>query len=77
LLCRAIGVPGGWQQVRRAGAADTLASPTHPARGERVERFVRLDDEIRARVHADSPCDLALYRWAARGEWRAEHRKSD
>jgi hypothetical protein len=64
LLCEAIGIPAGWETVRQAGDKGSIASPTHPFKSERVTRFVALDDALRARIYADSPCDFALYEWA-------------
>ncbi len=67
LLCKAIGIPADWTRQRVAGSGEALESPTHPDRGERINRYLTLDDTLRDRIHADCREDLALYRWVAEG----------
>lgn len=67
LLCSEMGIPADWKSQRVAGSNQALLSATHPDRGERIARLVGLDDNLRARVHADAPDELALYRWVRAG----------
>lgn len=69
-LCGAMGIPAGWRRHRTADAASTLPE-SHPARDEALARRVTLDDALRARIHADSPGDVALVAWVRAHGWSA------
>lgn len=62
LLFAAMGLPGDWQHLRKAGNSLDLPD-NHPAKGERVVERVRLDARLRARLNADSAFDVELVAW--------------
>lgn len=59
-----LGIPRDWTNQRVAGGGGVLDLPHHPFNGERVRKYVKLDDEIRDRVMEDRPEDYALWRLA-------------
>ena len=62
----ALAIPRDWQNQRVAGESGVLDLPNHPSNGERVEKFVTLDDALRSRVMEDRAEDYALWRHACR-----------
>lgn len=68
-LCAEMDIPADWKPWRQTDGGTALSIASHPARGERVERHQLLDEALRARIHAESPCDLALYEWVKAGRW--------
>jgi hypothetical protein len=68
LLCGAMGIAADWQHVRGADNPAELPA-SHPARTEKLQRRVTLDDGLRARIHADSPGDVALVDWVRARRW--------
>lgn len=67
-LCREMGIPADWQHVRAADKPVALPA-SHPAQRETLRRRVALDDRLRARIHADSPGDVALVDWVQARCW--------
>lgn len=67
-LCGAMGIPADWQHQRAAGASAPLP-PSHPSPREVVQRRLTLDESLRARIHADSPGDVALVDWVRARRW--------
>lgn len=65
LLSKALDIPADWTVVRSAGGDKALELPHHPANGERISRYVQVDDAIRERVWHDSAQDVRLWQWAA------------
>lgn len=69
-LSRAMAIPADWQHYRAAG--DSIPLPaSHPSQREVVRRRVTLDETLRARIHADSPGDVALVDWVRDRRWPA------
>lgn len=68
LLCREMGIPADWQHARAADNPAPLPA-SHPARSEKLQRRLTLDDSLRARIHADSPGDVALVDWVHGQRW--------
>lgn len=65
LLCAAMGLPGDYQTLRKAGGGVALPIVSHPAQGELIDRHQLLDEGWRARIYRDSPNDVALHAWVA------------
>ncbi|AQA00229.1 hypothetical protein BWQ93_18525 [Sphingopyxis sp. QXT-31] len=67
-VCDAMGIPTDWQHHRAAGDSAPLPA-SHPSQSEVVARRLALDDDLRARIHADSPGDVALVDWVRARRW--------
>jgi len=67
-ISQAMGIPADWQRYRAAGNSIPLPA-SHPRQGEVVQRRITLDDDLRARIHADSPGDVALVDWVRARHW--------
>lgn len=67
-LCDAMGIPADWQHHRAAGDSAPLPA-SHPSQSEVVARRLILDDDLRARIRADSPGDVALVDWVRARRW--------
>lgn|GEM_PF-2475803 len=66
-LFSAMGLPCTWKDQRVAGIIqdeNNLERELHPAKDERLHRFVELDDRLRKRIYADHPVDKELYDYA-------------